>query len=132
MKIVQSVKDTGASGQADSRRKEYLLPAVHTDSIFAGERQSKILILRKLQQPRLLQTRFSSAPLFKGSCNRRSNSLFGSVISLSAHATNFLYSLLLFHHSCNNAFIRGNLGSKMGLIRKRTKISFCELEFKNQ
>ena len=29
-------------------------------------------------------------------------------------------------------FIRGNLGSKMGLIRKRAKISFCELEFKNQ
>ena len=29
-------------------------------------------------------------------------------------------------------FIRGNLGSKMGLIRKLAKISFCELEFKNQ
>ena len=28
--------------------------------------------------------------------------------------------------------IRGNLGSKMGLIRKRSEISFCELEFKNQ
>jgi len=28
--------------------------------------------------------------------------------------------------------IRGNLGSKMGLIRKRAKISFFELEFKNQ
>ena len=28
--------------------------------------------------------------------------------------------------------IRGNLGSKMGLIRNRAKISFCELEFKNQ
>ena len=28
--------------------------------------------------------------------------------------------------------IRGNLGSKTGLIRKRAKISFCELEFKNQ
>ena len=28
--------------------------------------------------------------------------------------------------------IRGNLGSKMGLIRKHGKISFCELEFKNQ
>ena len=28
--------------------------------------------------------------------------------------------------------IRGNLGSKMGLIRKRAKINFCELEFKNQ
>ena len=28
--------------------------------------------------------------------------------------------------------IRGNLGSKMGLIKKRAKISFCELEFKNQ
>ena len=28
--------------------------------------------------------------------------------------------------------IRGNLGSKRGLIRKRAKISFCELEFKNQ
>ena len=28
--------------------------------------------------------------------------------------------------------IRGNLGSKMGLIRKCAKISFCELEFKNQ
>ena len=28
--------------------------------------------------------------------------------------------------------IRGNLGSKMGLISKCAKISFCELEFKNQ
>ena len=28
--------------------------------------------------------------------------------------------------------IRGNLGSKMGLIRNRAKINFCELEFKNQ
>ena len=28
--------------------------------------------------------------------------------------------------------IRWNLGSKMGLIRKRAKISICELEFKNQ
>ena len=28
--------------------------------------------------------------------------------------------------------IRGNLGSKMGLIRKRAKIISCELEFKNQ
>ena len=28
--------------------------------------------------------------------------------------------------------IRGNLGSKMGLIKKRAKIIFCELEFKNQ
>ena len=32
----------------------------------------------------------------------------------------------------NRSHIRGNLGSKMGLIRKRAKISFCELEFKNQ
>ena len=28
--------------------------------------------------------------------------------------------------------IRGNLESKMGLIRKRTNNKFCELEFKNQ
>ena len=28
--------------------------------------------------------------------------------------------------------IRGNLGSKMGLIRKRTNNKFGELEFKNQ
>ena len=28
--------------------------------------------------------------------------------------------------------IRGNLGSKMGLIRKRANNKFCELEFKNQ
>ena len=27
--------------------------------------------------------------------------------------------------------IRGNLGSKMGLIRKRANNKFCELEFKN-
>ena len=32
----------------------------------------------------------------------------------------------------NYGSIRGNLGSKMGLIRKCAKISFCELEFKNQ
>ena len=32
----------------------------------------------------------------------------------------------------DTTYIRGNLGSKMGLIRKRAKISFCELEFKNQ
>ena len=37
MKIVQSMKDTGALGQEDSRRNEYLLPVVPTDSIFAGE-----------------------------------------------------------------------------------------------
>ena len=30
------------------------------------------------------------------------------------------------------ATIRGNLGSKMGLIRKHAKNKFCELEFKNQ
>ena len=40
-------------------------------------------------------------------------------------------------HACmktklDEATIRGNLGSKMGLIRKHAKISFCELEFKNQ
>ena len=74
MKIVQSVKDTGASGQEDSRRNGYILPDVPMDSIFAGETQSKILILCKLQQPRLLQTRFSSTPLFSGSYNRWSNS----------------------------------------------------------
>ena len=28
--------------------------------------------------------------------------------------------------------IRGNLGSKMGLIRKRANNKFCELEFKSQ
>ena len=28
--------------------------------------------------------------------------------------------------------IRGNLGSKMGLLRKRANNKFCELEFKNQ
>ena len=28
--------------------------------------------------------------------------------------------------------IRGNLGSKMGLIRKSANNKFCELEFKNQ
>ena len=28
--------------------------------------------------------------------------------------------------------IRGNLGSKMGLIIKRTNNKFCKLEFKNQ
>ena len=49
MNIVQSMKDTGASGQADSRRNEYLLPAVPMDSIFANETQLKILILRRLQ-----------------------------------------------------------------------------------
>ena len=37
MKIVQNVKDTGASGQAVSRRDEHLLPDVPTDSIFEGE-----------------------------------------------------------------------------------------------
>ena len=30
------------------------------------------------------------------------------------------------------AIIRGNLGSKVGLIRKCTNNNFCELEFKNQ
>ena len=28
--------------------------------------------------------------------------------------------------------IRGNLGSKMGLIRKHANNQFCELEFRNQ
>ena len=55
MKIVQNVKDTGALGQAISRRDEHLLPVVPMDSIFAGEMQSKILILRKLQQTQAQQ-----------------------------------------------------------------------------
>ena len=37
MKIVQSMKDTGASGQADSRRNEYLFLVVPMESIFASE-----------------------------------------------------------------------------------------------
>ena len=57
MNIVQSVKDTGASGQGDSRRDEHLLPVVPTESIFVDEMHSNILILRKLQQARLQQTR---------------------------------------------------------------------------
>ena len=46
------------------------------------------------------------------------------------------------HDSCDSTFgywfivvapnIRGNLGSKMGLIRKRANNKFCELEFKNE
>ena len=52
MKIVQDVKDTGASHQVVSRRDKHLLPAVPTESIFASRMQSNILILRKLQQTR--------------------------------------------------------------------------------
>ena len=37
MKIVQDMKDTGASGQVVSRRDEHPLPAVPMDSIFVGE-----------------------------------------------------------------------------------------------
>ena len=40
MKIVQNMKDTGALGQAVSRRDEHLLPAVPTDPIFTGDMQS--------------------------------------------------------------------------------------------
>ena len=58
------MKDIGASSQVDSRRKEYIFPPMPTYSIFAGETQSKIPLC-KLQQPRLQQNRFSSAPLFK-------------------------------------------------------------------
>ena len=50
MKIVQSMKDTGASGQAVSIRNEHQFPAKPIDSIFVGETQSNILILCKLQQ----------------------------------------------------------------------------------
>ena len=32
----------------------------------------------------------------------------------------------------STSIIRGNLGSKMGLIRKCVNNKFCELEFKNQ
>ena len=32
----------------------------------------------------------------------------------------------------NKTAIRGNLGSKMGLIRKHANNIFCEFEFKNQ
>ena len=37
-------------------------------------------------------------------------------------------------HNCMSLapVIRGNLGSKMGLIRKRSNNKYCELEFKNQ
>ena len=56
MKIVQDVKDTGASHQVVSRRDKHLLPAMPTYSIFTHGTQSKILILRKLQQERLQQT----------------------------------------------------------------------------
>ena len=38
----------------------------------------------------------SNTPLFNGRCNRQSDSWSGSVISLSAHATDFLYSFILF------------------------------------
>ena len=61
-------------------------------------------------------------------------------ISLSVHPNfDFGDSLDAELNSASNPYphcillsIRGNLGSKMGLIRKRAKISFCELEFKNQ
>ena len=36
------------------------------------------------------------------------------------------------HERLMEAIIRGNLGYKMGLIRKRTNNKFCELEFRNQ
>ena len=48
MKIVQNVMDIGVSGQAVSRKDEHLSPVVPMDSIFTGETQSNIVILRKL------------------------------------------------------------------------------------
>ena len=39
---------------------------------------------------------------------------------------------LLIGHDPTLVDIRGNLGSKMGLIRKCANNRFCELEFKNQ
>ena len=66
MKIVQRIKDTSASGQVDSRRNEYLLPAMPTDSIFVGEMQSKILIPQKLQHARLQQTQPQQCTIIQG------------------------------------------------------------------
>ena len=42
-----------------------------------------------------------------------------------------LYSTLSYFF-VDKVNIRGNLGSKMGLIRKQANNNFCELEFKNQ
>ena len=66
MKIVQNAKDTGALGKANSRRDEHIFPVVPTDSIFTGETQSKILILHKLQQERLQQTRTQQHAIIQG------------------------------------------------------------------
>ena len=57
-----------------------------------------------------------------------------SEISAIDHVYQFLQNCLT-DHVIDEAIIgsiRGNLGSKMGLIRKHAKISFCELELKNQ
>ena len=63
-------------------------------------------------------------------------SITGSSSSLDHHLIWSITgsSLDLDHHQVwiVTGSIRGNLGSKMGLIRKRAKISFCELEFKNK
>ena len=66
MKIVQNVKDIAASGHVASRRDKHLFLVVPTDSIFVGGMQSKILILRKMQQQRLQQTRPQQRTIIQG------------------------------------------------------------------
>ena len=50
-------------------------------------------------------------------------------VEITKIASGKLIAKGLANHRAN---IRGNLGSKMGLIRKRANNKFCDLEFKNQ
>ena len=68
----------------------------------------------------------------KGSINLE-HEKFKYVLYVPSLGANILFVYQMTHiGSPKRVIIRGNLGSKMGLIRKRANNKFCELEFKNK
>ena len=53
-------------------------------------------------------------------------------INLEGHVDSHWIGSAIDRKITSGRCIRGNLGSKMGLIRKHTNNKFCELEFNNQ
>ena len=86
---------------------------------------TNVEILIELSHLRGLSTTFSGGDRI---CCSLASTLDAIVETISL-SSNILYDITSYRERKS---IRGNLGSKMGLIRKRAKISFCELKFKNQ